>query len=482
MMDPASLIHAARQDFIAFAQKAFQIINPGTSFLDNWHIAAIAYVLEEMSAGKHRRQIINMPPRTLKSQLVSVIWPAFLLGHNPGAKIIVVSYAAPLAEQLSNDTRRLMESRFYQEAFPQTRLDRQTNLHLTTEKSGSRFATTVGGSLTGFGADWIIIDDPHNATEAYSETSREKVKSFFRQTLLSRLNNPSQGRIVLVMQRLHEDDLSGHLLRGGGWRHLRLQARATEDAEIATGKGLFHQVRVGDYLQPDLLAPDWLEAHKREMLSAEYEAQYQQQPLPAEGNMIKKEWLRYADAQPSRDAGKVALSLDTATKEGTENDYSACTVWVEAEGKHHLIHVWRDRVDFPTLYRKVQELVGIFRPNAVLIEDAGTGSALVHVLHEDGVPAVPRKAKDPKTVRLSSVSTYLEAGLMWLPKDAPWLGEFEAELLGFPGARHDDQVDSLSQYFGWVRERPTSIFECDWMRDEDWVDHERIAARLVRGS
>jgi predicted phage terminase large subunit-like protein len=301
-------------------------------------------------------------------------------------------------------------------------------------------------------------------------------------SLLSRLNNASQGRIVLVMQRLHEDDLSGHLLAQGGWRHLKLQARAAEDAEIAIGPGVVHSVRVGDYLQPDLLAPDWLEAHKRAMGSAAYEAQYQQQPLPADGNMIKREWLCYTDAPPPREAGQVTLSLDTAVKDDPANDYSACTVWLEADGRHHLIHVWRDRVDFPTLYRKVKELVGIFRSNAVLIEDAGTGSALVHVLHEDGVPAVPRKAKDPKTVRLSSVSTYLEARLMWLPKDAPWLGEFEAELLGFPGTRYDDQVDSLSQYFGWVRERPTSIFECDWMRDEDWVDHERIAARLVRGS
>ena len=284
------------------------------------------------------------------------------------------------------------------------------------------------------------------------------------------------------MQRLHEDDLSGHLLlTRDRWRHLKLQARATEDAEIAIGSGVFHSVRAGDFLQPKLLPPYWLETQKLDMGSAAYEAQYQQQPLPAEGNMIKRQWLRYADTPPAREAGRVALSLDTATKDGTENDHSACTVWLEADGKHHLLHVWRDRVNFPTLHRKVQELVGLFRPNAVLIEDAGSGSVLVQVLHGEGVPAVPRKAKDPKPVRLSSVSTYLEAGLMWLPKDAPWLADFEAELLGFPGARHDDQVDSLSQYFGWVRERPTSMFECDWMRDEDWVDHDLTAARLVRG-
>lgn len=199
------------------------------------------------------------------------------------------------------------------------------------------------------------------------------------------------------------------------------------------------------------------------MGSAAYEAQYQQQPVPADGNMIKREWLRYTEAPPPQTAGRVALSLDTAVKDSTANDYSACTVWLESDGKHYLLHVWRDRVNFPALSRKVHQLVDAFRPNAVLIEDAGSGSALVQVLQAQGIPAVARKAKDPKQARLSSVSTYLESGLMWLPKDAPWLAEFEAELLGFPGTRHDDQVDSLSQYFGWVRERPKDMFECHWM-------------------
>ncbi len=347
----------------------------------------------------------------------------------------MVSYAEQLAELLSNQTRQLMLSNFYQQVFPHTRLERQTSSHLSTEKGGSRYGTTVAGALTGFGADWIIIDDPHNATDSYSEPARQKVKSFFRQTLLSRLNNPSQGRIVLVMQRLHEDDLSGDLLEQGGWRHLKLQARATEDAKIEIGPNLFHQIRVGDYLHPNLLLPLWLETQKRDMGSAAHEAQYQQQPLPAEGNMIKREWLRYADVPPPRAAGQVTLSLDTAVKDDPANDYSACTVWLEADGKHHLIHVWREQVNFPTLHRKVQELIGVFRPNAVLIEDAGSGSSLAQVLHGQGVPAVPRKAKDTKRVRLASISTYLELGLVVLPRDAPWLAEFEAELLGFPGTR-----------------------------------------------
>jgi predicted phage terminase large subunit-like protein len=390
-----------------------------------------------------------------------------------------VSYAEQLAEKLSNDSRRVMQSSFYQTVFPQTRLERQSNLHLSTEQNGFRIGATVGGSVTGFGADWIIIDDPHNASEAWSETAREKVKSFYKQTLISRLNNPAEGRILLVMQRLHEEDLSGHLQRNGGWRDLKLQARATEDPEIKIGPGLVRQVRAGELLQPDLLPAHWLDAQKFGMGSAAFEAQYQQQPVPAEGNMIKREWLLHCDPPP-RGTGRATLSLDTATKENTESDFSACGVWLEADNKHHLIHVWKDKVNFPALRRKVLDMIDVFRPNAILIEDAGSGSALIQDLLGRGIPAIGRKAKDPKDVRLSSASAYLEAGLMCLPKDAPWLAEFEAELLGFPGARHDDQVDALSMYFNWIRERPTDRFECDWLRDEPGVDHGLIASTWVR--
>ena len=479
-MDSASFLHVCRSDFRAFAQKAFEILNPGTQFLDTWHIDAIANGLEEIRRAAYRRQIINMPPRTLKSHLASICWPAFLLGHDPATKIIVVSYAEQLAEMLSNDTRRLMQSSFYRDVFPHTRLERQSNLHVSTDQNGFRIGATVGGSITGLGADWIVVDDPHNASEAYSEPAREKVKNFFRQTLLSRLNNPSEGRLLLVMQRLHEDDLSGHLLGHGGWRHLKLQARATEDAAIPIGPGLVHHVRAGDLLQRDLLPADWLDEQRLHMGSAAFEAQYQQQPLPAEGNMIKREWLRYCDPPP-RHTGRVALSVDTATKENPESDYSACTVWLEVGDKHHLIHVWRDKVNFPTLRRKILNMIGLFHPHTILIEDAGSGSALVQDLRGRGVPAIGRKAKDSKVVRLSSASSYIETSLMWLPKDAAWLAEFEAELLGFPGARHDDLVDSLSQYFNWVRERPRSIFEYHPMHDEPgMIDHDSIASRWAR--
>ena len=230
---------------------------------------------------------------------------------------------------------------------------------------------------------------------------------------------------------------------------LRLGPRGCQDRYW---EGPHQRPASGDHLQPDLLPPLWLDAQKLDMGSAAFEAQYQQQPLPAEGNMIKKEWFRYSDTPP-RHSGRATLSLDTATKDDTENDHSACTVWLEADQKHHLIHVWRGRVNFPALRTKVLDMIDVFRPNAVLVEDAGSGSALFRT---SGARSSGDRAQGerPKSRAPLSASAYLEAGLMWLPRDAAWLAEFEAELLGFPGARYDDQVTVCpSTSTGFVRGR-----------------------------
>ncbi len=478
-MTPQMLNWIASKDLAVFARKAFEVLNPGATLEDNWHIEAIIYVLDELRAGSWRHQIINMPPRTLKSQLCSVIWPAFLLGQNPSAKIAVVSYAEPLAEELSTQCRRLMQSPFYRGVFPGTLLDKQTSLLLTTKLGGERYATTIGGSFTGIGADFIIMDDPIKASDAYSPAMRDAAFNFFKQTLYSRLNHPSQGRFLLVMQRLHEDDLSGHLLRVGGWRHLKLPAQATEAASIPIGGGRYHQIDENDLLFPSRLSQDVLDLQRQTMGSAIYSAQYQQEPIPTDGAMIKRAWLQYF-ATPLTLPGPVTLSLDTASKDNPQNDYSVCTAWVEANGKHHLIDVWRAKVDFPTLLHRVDMLLARHRPSNILIEDAGSGTTLRQLLQRKGVPAVACKPKDSKIVRLSSVSQYFESGLVWLPNDAPWLAAFEAELLGFPAARYDDQVDSVSQYLGWVRDRPQSTFSCDWGWDEAGpIAHELIADRLL---
>jgi predicted phage terminase large subunit-like protein len=451
-----------REDFAAFLQKCFEILNPGTLFEDNWHLHAMAQTLKNVLAGKTRRQIITMPPRQLKSTTVSVAWVAYLLGLNPAVRIIVVSYSEKLAATLSQDTRRIMESSDYQKVFPKTELVKNTTLQLETTSGGGRFATSVGGATTGFGADWIIVDDPHNAAEVYWASARATAKTYFDKSLSSRLNNPRTGKIILVMQRLHADDLAGHLLARGGWDELKLQARATVAATIDTGCGSPHVVAEGDLMDPQRLPDDVLDDLQRQMGSIAFQAQYQQEPVPDAGNMVRKEWLKYYDTAPSRENGRVVLSLDTATKTDPANDYSACTVWLERDGMHYVMDVWRDKVTYPDLKRKVIDLVNVHRAHEILIEDQGSGSALIQDLVREGLPAVGRKTRDSKESRLASASAYIAAGQCWLPKDAHWLAAFETELLGFPAVRHDDQVDTLSQYFAWVREKPKALFNVFW--------------------
>src|SRR5436305_9730554 len=202
-----------RNDFCTFAERSFLELNPATDFARNWHIDVIAHELERCRLGETRRLIINLPPRSLKSHCASIAFPAWLMAHNPSAQIICASYAQDLADKHAIDCRALMNSDFYRQIFP-TRLspDKRAVADFLTTARGSRKATSVGGVLTGRGADFIIIDDPLQPDKALSDTRRNNVNDWYDNTLCSRLNHKLTGCIILIMQRLHEDDLVGHVL------------------------------------------------------------------------------------------------------------------------------------------------------------------------------------------------------------------------------------------------------------------------------
>jgi hypothetical protein len=224
-----------RTDLYAFTQKAFETVVPGVTFSRNWSTQAVTHALERVVRGETTRLIINIPPRHLKSICASVALPAFLLGHDPTKKIISVSYSDDLAVKFSNDCRAVMQSEWYKRTFPHTQIDRakNTETEFRTTKRGYRLATSVGGTLTGRGGDVIIIDDPIKPQDAQSEATRNKTIQWYENTLLSRLDDKVRGAIVLVMQRLHLDDLAGHLLEKGGFEHLCLPAIAEQPDTIA---------------------------------------------------------------------------------------------------------------------------------------------------------------------------------------------------------------------------------------------------------
>src|SRR5213078_2823630 len=267
MNDQVVLVSVLRSYLRSFIWKCFQTILPGTPYLRNWHIDAIVHQLMRVQAGDVTRLLINQPPRSLKSICASVAYVAWLLGHDPTRRVIVVSYSNEFAAELHRQFRMVIDAPWYRALFPAMRPARDSGTELITTRGGSRYATSVGGTLTGRGADLIIVDDPLKAEDAHSEPALRRVNEWYGGTLVSRLNDKQTGPILIVIQRLHENDLAGHLLGQGGWQHLDLPAIAIEDGVIPTGPGKQHSRRAGDVLQPGRENKEVLERIKGEITS-----------------------------------------------------------------------------------------------------------------------------------------------------------------------------------------------------------------------
>tara|TARA_R110002049_G_scaffold191507_1_gene360460 strand:- start:27017 stop:28426 length:1410 start_codon:yes stop_codon:yes gene_type:complete len=435
----------------AFTEKVFKTLSPGTEYLDNWHIDAINYALLKCIEGYTRRQLIVQPPRTLKSICSSVAIVAWALGHNPSLSFISVSYSQDLATELAYKFRTIIESDWYRALFPKLKFKRITNTECITTLGGGRLATSIGGTLTGRGADIIIIDDPLKAEDALSEVARKNVITWYTNTLLSRFNQPSKGVLILVMQRLHEEDLAGEVAQD--WQRLELPAIALEDQKIQISANEYHVWKKGELLHPERLSQVYLDRVKRDIGSLAFSAQYQQRPIPVEGNLVKRKWFQTFEETPSVEKRRIVQSWDVA---GTINgNYSVCTTWCVYKNYYYLLDVWRDRVRYPDLKRNVIRLAKQFHANTLLIEKAGIGLSLYDELRQvSGIGAVIGiSPKTDKVSRLEGVTSMIEAGQVWLPENAPWLDTYLHEMLGFPTAKYDDQVDSTSQFLEWIRKR-----------------------------
>jgi predicted phage terminase large subunit-like protein len=439
-----------RGNLRAFVDKVFRTLSPGQTYVVTWHVEAIAWQLERVRRGEIRRLIINMPPRSLKSIMASVAFPAFVLGLDPSRRIICVSYSGDLAKKHSNDFRAVLESPWYRRTFPTTRIgpykNSETEIELTAR--GFRLATSVGGTLTGRGGDIIIIDDPLKPDDALSESRRSAANQWFANTLLSRLDDKRTGAIVVVMQRVHMDDLTGFLLsQSDEWEVLSLPAIADFEETIPVGNGCAHRRQFGQALSPEREPLEVLEALKLQIGSDAFSAQYQQAPTPPGGAMVKRHWVkRYAELPPASERLLTLQSWDTASKGGPDNDWSVCSTWIVTRNKRwYLLDVWRRRVDYPALKAAVQTLAQQWNARRVLVEDAAAGTALVQELVAKISGIIAIKPSRDKASRMAIASAKFQAGQVWLPDRALWLPDLEAELFAFPGSRHDDQCDSISQ-------------------------------------
>jgi predicted phage terminase large subunit-like protein len=439
---------AQRKHLILFVQRCFMTLHPRGHFIPNWHIEAMIYQLERVRRGEINRLIINLPPRYLKSIVVSIAFAAFILGHDPTAKIFGISYSDALTRDISLKFRSIIESDWFRETFPDLEFDRILDEEVTTTQYGFRKAVSVFGSLTGMGGDYFIVDDPMKPTDALSDVSRERVNQWYANVLFSRLNDKARGAIIIVMQRLHLHDICGFLTDShDDFEILDLAAIAERDERIQIGPDRFHDRKAGEALCPAFESLVTLEEIRRTLGSVLFAAQYQQKPVPDGGAMIKRDWFRYYDKLPERKYGsKIVLSWDTATKGGTHNAFSVCTVWLVQDKNYYLMDLFRGQLDFPELRAKAIALARRYDPTDILIEDASTGAPLAAELKAAGITRVRLiKVNTDKEARLAVEAAKFEDGLVHFPRNAAFMPVLEAELLSFPQSRTKDQVDSISQ-------------------------------------
>ena len=451
-VDQRELLNLHREQFSLFAAQAFAIGNPGATFVATNGFLAITHAMNEVAAGRTKRLLVTVPPRSGKSTIGSVALPAYVLGRDPKRRIVCASYSIDLAAKHARDCRSLMLDPFYRRLFPATLIAKSTESEIETAHHGGRFATSVRGTLTGRGGNLIIIDDPQKADEAASRTARERAWAWFTGTVGSRLDDKSKDAMIVIMQRLNVDDLAGRLLEHGGWQHLNLPAIADSYAEIPLGRDRIFIRQPGDLLDPEREPQSVLDDLRRDLGSANFAAQYLQDPIPEDGGLVKWAWFKTYDGPVNPQPGDwIVMSWDTATTTSQLSDYSVGIRALLKPNRHvYILDVVRERMDFPTLRHRVLTEANRTRGTMTLIEAAGPGIALLQDVQAT-IRAISVVPTQEKAVRFQTTTPMIEAGQVCLPKQAPWLDAFKRELLSFPSSTHDDQVDALSQILNWIR-------------------------------
>jgi len=410
----------------------------------------------------------------MKSLLCTVFYPIWRWCTAPQRRFMFVSYSEELSTEHSIFRRNVMNSHFFQSSWGHlVKFTRDQNLKTQYQNTrrGSMFATSITGSATGKGCDELIVDDPLNAKKAFSDQEREATNRNFDATFRSRLNHPATGTMLVIMQRLHDDDLTGHLLsrEPGVWTHIKLPAEAEQDEQwIFPISGRVHSRAAGELLWPSRWSREVLAALKTAMGSWAYAGQYQQNPAPLEGGVIQRKWIRYYRELPAPVSGDRpgdsfsgiwVQSWDCSFKETRDSDYVVGQVWWSAGGSYYLVDQVRERMDFIGTREAIRHMT-LKHPQATakLIEDRANGPAVIASLRAEIDGIVPFEPKDSKVGRLHAVSPLFEAGNVFLPESAPWVGDFVEELTRFPGGLHDDQVDACTQALLYFRRQFNAMF------------------------
>ena len=431
----------AEQNFMGFVKAVWP------SFINGRHHKVMAKKFEEIASGKIRRLIINMPPRHTKSEFASYLLPAWFLGKYPNKKIIQCSNTAELAVGFGRKVRNLVGSDVYASVFPNVALqsDSKAAGRWATNHGGDYFAIGVGGTVTGKGADLLIIDDPHSEQEAAIASTNpeiyDKVYEWYSSGPRQRLQ--PGGSIVVVMTRWAKKDLTGRIVQS--WID-----KDGEEWEIIDFPAILPS---GNPLWPEFWSLKELEALKLELPLSKWNAQYQQQPTSEEGAIVKREWWKVWEKENPPPCEFIIQSWDTAFTKNERSDYSACTTWGvfnmnEDSSDTHIIllDALKERLEFPELKQRAMEMYNEWQPDACIVEAKASGAPLVFELRKMGIPVqefTPTRGND-KITRVNSVSDLFASGKVWAPRKR-WAEEVIEEMAAFPNSDHDDLVDSATQ-------------------------------------
>jgi predicted phage terminase large subunit-like protein len=444
-----------RNDLLSFAKKALREMK-AKHMPEDRYLELLASRLAGVVTGNTKRLIVNLPPRHFKSWIGSICLSAWILGRNPSAKILIVTYGQELADDIAHNIRGILRSEWYKELFTNTKLAKSRSKldDFATTRGGGVRSVSIEGGVTGYGADYIIIDDPMEVKDCDNSKCLDRVVELFDGEILTRLNNPKRGRVVIVAHRVHEEDLSGHLLEQEGWEHLKLPLIAMRRRKHKLPNGEVWVREKGELLQPDAFTQRHIE-RLQAMSRPGFETLFQQNPGGTKLRIKPEHFGTFPSARvPMSDAG-VVLSVDPGQKGGPTHSFSVIQAWLPVGGSHLLLEQWREQARYPDFRDAVRRMIKRHRPSVVLIEDTGQGpSLLAEISPRPGMVVHPIIPIGDKIARVRKHQALIRYGGIQLPLDAVWRESFVAEWRLFPCAGYDDQVDATVQFLEWISNNP----------------------------
>lgn len=484
------LLHAAeaeecRRSLKTFTEAAWPIVEPGTPFVDGWCLDAIIEHLEALTRGDIRFLLINIPPRHTKSTIVSVLWPVWCWLQKPEDRFLCASFSLNLSIRDNRRKRNLITDPWFQARYAadfQLAGDQNVKSFFENDHRGYHLAVSVGASATGSGGNKLLIDDPHPAGDAHSDAERETALTWFRETWSSRLNDQAKDTMVVVGQRIHQQDVSGYIIEERkDWTHLNLPAEYDPQRRCVTSIWEDPRKEAGELLWPERFSQPILDKLKTDLGPLGYAAQYGQEPVPPGGYVFQMENERLFSID--HEAGLYLLETpygvkpvkmsdcwttttsDVAIKKNQENDYVVFSTWAITPGRDVLLlDVRREHWSFPEQKEQARKTFYAFNDDlyrCIYFEDVGYQSAIGQDLLLEGIPCKEFIPKGDKLVRATGASIWQGAGKCYFLKHAHWLETWRKEIYLFPKTKHDDQVDTLSMICMIVRTRRPGLLDLD---------------------